>query len=290
VDELNDAAFAWYNAYNSDTIPHYDARLKRLGMLQPLARFSIWQTIRKEHLRILPDEDVCRYLLSAAPVERKVAPDLTVSIRHPMSKKREHYDVAHLPNIYPKAIVLVQALVYGDREALVNVVDRMGEESTHVVIPIAFDAFSGFRLDAAVIGEEMKSQPDTIIDKAGKAACAAAFPGMTQEEIKKAKDKNTVPFNGEIDAHSHLQNVNLPGYMRRPGSEMNVPDHVHVEARPLSITEACKRLVTALGAPADGVSYYTLVSDWYPDGVPEDEFNALVQRIQAPQTTLTIIK
>ncbi len=294
VDELNEAVFAWCNAYNSDSIPHYDSRLKRKGMRQPSARYALWQTIRKEQLRILPDEDVCRYLLSAEPQLRKVAPDLTVSIRHPVSKKREHYDVSHLPNIYPKAEVMVSPLVYGDREVVVYVTDYMGEEETYIVQPIAFDEFSGFRLDAAVIGAEMKSQPDTVVEKAGKAADAAAYPGMNQEEIDKAKDKNTVPFNGEIDAHSHLKHVQMPAYMQRRGSEMSVPDHVNVTTKPLTITEACKRLVTALGSPAEGVSYFSLVNEWYPDGVPEEEFNALVERvlkrIENPQTNIAHIK
>lgn len=294
VDELNESVFAWCNAYNSNSIPHYDSRLKRKGMHQPAARYALWQTIRQEQLRILPDEEVCRYLLSAEPQLRKVAPDLTVSIRHPVSKKREHYDVSHLPNVYPKAEVMVSPLVYGDREVVVYVTDYMGEEETHIVHPIAFDEFSGFRLDAAVIGEEMKSQPDTVIEKAGKAADAAAFPGMNQEEIDKAKDKNAVPFNGEIDAHSHLKHVRMPDFMQRRGSEMSVPDHVNVTTKPLTITEACKRLVTALGTPAEGVSYFSLVNEWYPDGVPEEEFNALVERvlkrIENPKTNIVHIK
>ena len=290
VDELNESVFAWCNAYNSNSIPHYDSRLNRRGMREPLARYAIWQTIRQEQLRILPDEEVCRYLLSAEPQLRKVAPDLTVSIRHPVSKKREHYDVSHLFNVYPKAEIMISPLVYGEHEAIVFVNDHLGNETSHVVRPVEFDEFSGFRMDAAVIGEEMKSQPDTVLEVAGKAADEAAYPGLNQEEIKKAKDKNAVPFNGEINAHSHLKDVQMPGFMKRPGSEMNVPDHVHIEVKPLTITEACKRLINELGPQPDGVSYYTLVNDFYPHGVPEDEFNALVQRIKASQTNLSIVK
>lgn len=291
VDELNESVFSWCNAYNANVMPDYDSRLGRPGMEQRLARYGLWQTIRKDQLRLLPADDVCAYLLTAAPVERMVAPDLTISIRHPVSKQREHYDVSHLPNIYPKAYVLVSPLIYGDREALVRVSDLQGNESEHVCQPLAFDHIAGFRLDAAEFDEEYKSQPDTIIDKAGKAADQAAFPGLNQEEIAKAKDKNVTPFNGEIDAHSHLKHVNLPGYMKRPGSEMSVPDRVNIEIKPMSITEACKRLIATLGAPAEGVSYYALVSDLYPDGVPEIEFDALVQRLKAPQpTALKIVK
>ena len=290
VDELNDAVFAWCNAFNSDSIPHYDSRLRRTGMREPVARYALWQRIRQEQLRILPDEDVCRYLLSAEPKLRKVAPDLSISIRHPVSKKREHYDVSHLPNIYPRAEVMVSPLVYGEREVIVYVTDYKGDEETYIVKPIHYDELSGFRMDAAIIGEEMKSQPDTVTEKAGKAADAAAYPGMSQNEIDKARDKNTVPFNGEIDAHSHLRHVQMPAYMQRRGSEMSVPDRVNIKAKPLSITEACKRLVAVLGPQPEGVNYFSFVNERYPDGVPEEEFNTLVERIRNPQTNIAQIK
>lgn len=285
VEALNDAAVHWTNAYNSDSIPHYDARLKRRYMREPKARYALWQVIRQDQLRILPDEEVCRYLLSARPEVRKVRADLTVSIRHPMSKQCEHYDVAHMPNIYPNAEVSVSPLIYGDCQVLVAVEDYKGEEFTQVVSRIPRDEVSGFRLDAAVIGDEWKSQPDTAVEQAGKAADRAAYPDLDQDEAAKAKDKGVTPFGGELDAHSHLQHVQQPAYMRRPGSEMNVPDRVHVEEKPMSVTEACKRLVALLGT-REGVNYHQLVRDLYPDGVPESEFEDLVRQVQHPRPTM----
>lgn len=284
VDALNAAVEGWTNAYNSDSIPHYDARLNRPGMRQPTARYALWQTIRQDQLRILPDEEVCRYLLSAKPETRKVRADLTVSIRHPMSKQREHYDVAHIPNIFPNAEVQVSPLIYGDCQVLVTVADYKGDEITQVVGRIPRDEVSGFRLDAAVIGDDWKSQPDTTVERAGKSADRAAFPGLDLESAQKAKDKGVTPFGGTLDAHSHLQHVETPAYMRRPGSEMSVPDRVHVEEHVMSVTEACKRLVAALGAREGG--YHQAVRDLHPDGVPESAFEDLLRQIQYPRPTM----
>ena len=294
VDELNSAVEGWTNAYNSNSIPHYDSRLKRRYMAEPVARYALWQIIRKEQLRLLPDEDVCRYLLSAEPVERQVRADLTVSFKHPNTKRREYYDVSQLPNIYPKAIVQVSPLIYGNNQALVTVDDYKGEESTHILDAIERDAFSGFRTDAAIMGEEWKSQPDTAVERAGKAADRAEFPGKDQDEIKKAKDKNAAPFNGELDAHSHLKHVQQPAFMARPGSEMSVPNRLHVDVRVMSVTETCKRLLTSLGR-RDDVNYYEQVSGLYPEGVPEDEFETLLQRISSPtdqqeKPTISLVK
>jgi len=285
VDELNTAVIAWTNAYNSDTIPHYDARLKRRYMAEPKARYALWQIIRQENLRLLPDESVCRYLLSAKPEVRKVRADLTVSIRHPMSKQREHYDVADLPNVYPNAEVMVSPLIYGECQVVVSIEDYKGEEVSRVVSRIERDAFSGFRMDAAVIGDEWKSQPDTTVERAGKAADHAAYPDLDVDDAAKARDKGVTPFGGELDAHSHLQHVEQPGYMRRPGSEMSVPDRVNVTEQPMTVTEACKRLVADIGK-REGINYHQLVRSLYPEGVPESEYPALVRRITHPAPTM----
>ncbi|PCJ88581.1 MAG: integrase [Thiotrichaceae bacterium] len=283
VDQLNDAVQGWMNAYNSNTIPHYDSRLKRRFMAEPRARYEIWQIIRREQLRLLPDEQVCRYLLTAEPVERKVRADLTVSFKHPVTKKQMWYDVAGIQDVYPKAIVKVGPLIYGDAEIILYVENYRGEDAEHILQPMIGDEFSGFNMDAAVIGDEMKSQPDTIIEQAGKAADQVAFPGKTEKEIKKLQRKNAVPFEGTIDAHSHLANTNMPSYMQRPGSDLDVPNRMQVEVKPLTYIEAAKLLIQQLGrtlTPDDN----QMMRETYPDGVPPDEIENLCELIRTGQT------
>lgn len=289
VADLNAAVEGWYNAYNADAIPHYDSRLKRRYMREPKARYAIWQIIRQDQLRILPDEDVCRYLLSAEPVDRKVKADLTVSFKHPVSKQREWYDVSPIPNIYPNAVVRVSPLIYGNHQVMVYAVNYQGEEDMFVVEPLPRDEFAGFRMDGAIIGQEMKSQPDTVIEQQGKAADRAAFPGKTQDEIDKAKDKNAAPFDGTLDAHSHLKHVSKPDYIKRPGSELSLPDQYSFEAKPLTHIETCKRLVAELDRSLDPHEH-SLVRELYPDGVPESEFSNLLQRITSPSQQSPTLK
>jgi len=285
VEELNVAAEHWMNAYNSDTIDDLNCKLNRPGMT-PCARYEMWQRNGVNQLRLLPDEMVCRYLFSAEPVERTVRPDLSVSFKHPMSDGRNFYSVAGIPNVYPKAKVKVSALIYGNALIVLHVEDYNGDETEHIIEPVAFDEFSGFALDAAVIGDEMKSQPDTVIETAGKAADQAAFPGKTQEEIKKLQRKNAVPFNGTIDAHSHLADTDMPSYMRRPGSELDVPNRMHVEVKPLSYIEAARLLISQLGralSPDDNRA----MREAYPDGVPPDEIETLCELIRTGRAPTT---
>lgn len=278
VDELNAAVEGWYNAYNADAIPAYDARLKRKYMTEPKARYALWQMIRKEQLRILPDVGLCRMLLSADFIERKVSAELTISFKHPATKQREHYDVAHVPGIFISQMVKVSPLVYGDAEVLVTVADYKGDEVTHILKPISGDRMAGFRDDAAVWGEEFKSQPDTAIEKAGKAADRAAFPGLDLEGIEKAKDKNATPFGG-LDAHSHLQHVSAAAFMDRPGEALHVPNRMQVEVKPLTHTQAAIRLRGIFGRPPTPAEN-TQLREWYPDGVPEELLQAVADRLE----------
>ncbi|MBW8034194.1 MAG: transposase family protein [Planctomycetes bacterium] len=292
VDELNAAVEAWANAYNADAIPHYDARLKRKYMSAPCARYAIWQRIRQEQLRILPDMEVCKYLLSADVKERQVKPDLTISFKHPCAERTKHYSLAGIPNIYPRATVRVSPLVYGEQQIMVYVDHYKDGEQVFVIEPIEADEFAGFPLNAAVIGDEYKSKPDTIVDKAAKEIDKTAYPGMDEEQIKRAKRNNVPPFSTRLDAHSHLKDVVPPAFMRRPGTELDVPNPIQVELKPLSIVEAARRIRSSLDRALTTEEYNIFSNNW-PQGIPEENIEQIIAELrgensqQADQINLT---
>lgn len=271
VDELNAAAEYWFNAYNANTIPQYDSRLNRKYMAEPKARYAIWQTIRKEQLRILPDIDICKALLSGNEVDRPVDKQLHISFKHPVSKQREFYDVAHIPGIHIGAKLRISAMIYGNNEVLATFADYQGEDVSYLLTPIEVDRFTGFAANAPVIGEEFMARPLTVIEKVAAQAESQAFPDMNQTEIEKARARGDTPFGG-LDAHSHLAHVSGPAFMDRPGERMSVPDRLHVEVKPLSLLEAKMKLRQMLGR-AVTQEENTLLRERYPDGVMEDQLN-----------------
>lgn len=283
VDQLNAAVESWYNAYNANAIPSYDSRLKRKHMDQPKARYAIWQIIRREQLRILPDVDVCRALLSGAEVERPVDKQLHISFKHPVSKQREHYDVAHIPGIHIGARLRVSPMIYGNNEVLATFADYKGEDVNYLLQPIDVDRFSGFAANSPVIGDEFMRRPDTVVETSAKAASSRAFPGLNQEEINKAMARGDTPFGG-LDAHSHLKNVSGPAFMDRPGERMNVPDRLHVEFKPLTLIEIKMRLRIILGRPVTADENARL-REWYPEGVAEDLLPEVVDRLEGKLET-----
>ena len=269
VDELNAASEAWFNAYNANTIPQYDSRLKRKHMDEPKARYAIWQTIRKEQLRILPDIDVCKALLSGNEVERPVDKQLQISFKHPVSKQREFYDVAHIPGIHISAKLRISAMIYGNNEVLATFANYEGEDINYLLQPIEVDRFSGFAANAPVIGDEFRSRPDTVVEVAIKQGDSQAYPNMNQAEIEKAKQRGDTPFGG-LNAHSHLAHVSGPAFMDRPGERLNVPDRLQVEIKPLSLIEAKMRLRNMMPDKLTS-EQNTLLKQAYPNGVMEDQ-------------------
>lgn len=276
IDELNAAVERWYNAFNANAIPRLDTRLRRPGM-DPMARYHLWQRIRTEHLRLLPDDDTCRYLLSAEPETRTIratpAGGLSIQYAHPILKRTGYYDLSRLPGVVRDLKVKVSPLFYGEPgRVLVTIADYKGDETHHALAPVAWDE-AGQRLDAPVKGERYRANPDTPAETAAKRADATAFPGMDQDQIKKAKAKGAAPFGG-LDAHSHLANVYQPAYLNRPGTAMEVRNPVAVQARVLNPTELCAEMIRRLGRAWDP-DMGPAIFGAYPDGAPDTELPAL---------------
>lgn len=216
VDELNQKAEAWQNAYNANTIPGYDAKHGRHGM----ARYENWLTIRSyTTVRELPAPDVCRWLLTHKAESRKVARDLSISATHPCDKRSRKYDLSGLAGIYVGLEVLVTPLVLSSDAELLVYCTFQNSEQCHQVKPVALD-HNGFVMDGAVIGTEFKGKPDTSMEKARKQALQTAFPNLTDEEIAKARQKKATPFDGKLDALSHLQDAYNPTYMPVKGEQV----------------------------------------------------------------------
>jgi hypothetical protein len=282
VDELNQAAERWYQAFNANAIPRLDTRIRRPGM-EPTARYALWQTIRADQLRRLPDLELCRYLLSAAPEPRVVrstpAGGLSIQFAHPQSKRTEYYDLSRVPGVFKDMKVEVSPLIYGDAQVLIRVEDYKGDIQTHVVDPVQWTD-RGKRADAPAWGERFRDTPDTAIEEANKAADRAAYGDLPREEIDKAKAKRKTPFGGSLDAHSHLADVYIPAYMARPGTDLEVRNPVEVVERRLDLTTLCIKLKPMLGdAWPEGA--FTKIQAAYPEGAPESELPALAEWLRA---------
>lgn len=281
IDELNDAAIKWAEAYNSNMLPGQDTRLHRTGLSEPVSRQTLWQHITAEQLRILPAVDVCKALMASREQERQVKSDLTISFKHPQAENSLIYSLKGLDGVAVKDKVTVRSLVYGDCAIQIEVPRYDGEALIYRVEPDRnFDKF-GQRLDAPVIGEEYKSKGDTEIEQAAKAMDQVAYPDMTEDEIKKAKQKQVAPFGGKLNTLSYLDDIDHPAYFEQKGNEIETPEHLKPATTTLTLTAALMRITSEIGRKLT-TDENKWLSVRYKDGVPEDSLDSLIRTFATP--------
>ena len=116
---------------------------------------------------------------------------------------------------------------------------------------------------AAVIGEEFKAAPKTDAQRAADSMDKAAFPGMDADELKRARDKKVTPFGNTLNAHSYLQDVELPAYLPRGGTQIDAPSHAQALVPRLNATEAMLRIVAAVGRHLSAAEHeFMFRGDW----------------------------
>ncbi len=185
-----------------------------------MTRTACWLTITQEQLRDLPSDDILRDLYAEPEVERTVRQDNSISFRG------EEYRVKHIAGIRPgrKVRVILRpydwpavGIVYGEDEYIVQPIGKMA---------------GGFAADAAIIGQEYKSNPDTPVMKVKKANENLAF-GTERK-------KDDAPFGETLQVFGHqaekVQSIPMP----RRGTPM--PIGRDIAAISISIMELFKRL------------------------------------------------
>ncbi len=281
VADLNAAAFAWANAYCGNRIPMQDTRVHR-GPIH-MSRTDLWMRIREGELRFLPEPELCRALLAGKEETRKVSGALEIQYKHPASPESLRYDVRGLGGVSVDDTLTVQPMLYGDCRVLVSIERYDGQRLEWVLEPIRDYDAHGFRAGAPVIGEAFRANPQTVNEAIAKAVDRVAYGDRPLEEIARAKQRNEAPFEGCVDAHSHLARVDLPQYLPRKGTEISVPDRVSVESAPLTRVAACKALVAMLDRPLT-TDENRKVAVWYPDGVPEADLPQIAVALRTGTT------
>lgn len=274
MEELNDAAERWCAAFNANQLEHRDTRITRAGR-KIGSRTMIWNWIKEEQLRELPDEEICRQIFTTGIQPRTVGGDLAISFVHPKNKAATRYSLSALPDIMVGMTVNVQPILVSEEAlALVSYQDRNGEIVSFEVKPIEYDRV-GFDIAAPVFGQEYKSQPDTLIEKNTKALA----------EIAASDDKTEVPFAKVTDGqgfktHSLIHTQADPFFKTQTGKQVEVAAGT-VEVHDILITpvEMAKRFKARAGFIPDG--FIASLKKEFPDGVPSQLVDDLVTEYTA---------
>jgi hypothetical protein len=243
VEELNAAAERWCAAYNANMIPNLDTRLTRNGLVS--SRLMLWQKIRPEQLRELPDAETCRQIYSTKIETRKVAGDLSISMVHPNKKRSLRYSLSECIGILVGQEVNVQPVLIDPEPLVIVSYKHQGEVVSREVAPIAYDE-NGFDIDAPVYGKNYKREPDT-------------------QREKRVKELNALDSSGP--AWSFI-NAASPFIRPRAGEQITVaqPDRIEIHDILISHFEAAKQVKARNGWLSD--SFISRMKAAYPEGVP----------------------
>lgn len=265
LDELNAAAKIWREWFNAAEVH------SRLGV----TRSAAWMRIREHQLVKAPGVDVCRQLAIAEPESRKVTSKLRVSFQG------TEYDVSVIPCVMVGEQVLVTRNPWQSDAAQVVSVGEDGYEIFHVIPAVQRDE-NGFDVRSPFIGEAFRQHAETPAQKARKEAARLAMGAETEAEEQAARKAKAIPFGGKLKPFQHIEDAQLPTFMPRKGNELQLNVTVAtVEIKPMSHAAAAKALRARMGSAWTAESMAWLKSN-YPDGVLEDQLDAIVQQLQAP--------
>lgn len=196
-----------------------------------MPRTQCWLMIKQAQIRELPAPEILSELYSYTDENftRTVNRDYTISY------KRDTYNLKHIASIIP-GVSQVRIIIKPFEPDRICVAHN---ETIYEVTPVRTlpDTAGGFLSNAAVIGQEYRSKPDSVVQRAKK-----EIENMAYGEDRQ---KDQVPFAGLRVFGHHAEKVDLT-YIARKGTPMEI-DRAVVEKQ-ISFTEFLKRLIGRVGA------------------------------------------
>ena len=265
IDQLNVLAERWMRFFNGSEIH------SRHGM----TRYSCWNRITSEQLKLAPSAEYCRELAYSVPKEAKVNTFLEVKFGG------QTYSVKDLPDVSVGQKVMVAKNPWHEDAAQVAWIDADGSERWLVVEPTEYDD-GGFAKDAAIIGDEYKSHADTPAQTNAKLLEQLAFGEDTQAGVAAKRKAKALPFGGKIDPYAHQEQTIAADsrlYMPKVGkaSEYNRMEVVSPRLNFVQTAQHIKQRADADGKDWARAAAYLKTN--HPDGIAADEVGAVYDAI-----------
>lgn len=261
LEQLNQYASNWMHMFNAS------ARHSRHGM----TRYGAWLKIRENELRIAPALELCRELARTEPITRVVSDKLTIDF------KGVEFDVSHVPNLNVKAKVLV-CLNPWRPETVQIVTNENGHDTFHVAEPLQKNQW-GWATNANVFGEAISSHAHTPAQKSAKQLDQLITGETTAEGVAKATKEKRLPFGGRIDPFKPVTDFNIPAYLPRKGTALNVPGLAMPEIKPLEPIEIKIKLRSRLGRAVTAAEM-ALITETFTEGVFDESLEDVVKLLQ----------
>lgn len=260
IDWINAKAQLWMRWYNSTRVH------RRHG----LTRWSKWLEITQPQLRLV-DAQLARQLLTHEPETPKV--QRTLSVRF----AGREWDVREVPGVLVGERIAITHNPFDTTQAYVV---QHGADGQELLVPVPEIKTNehGFAEGAAHIGREHKALPDTLANTNRKAIERLTTGAHTDEAAAAARKAKALPFGGQHDPYKHLDELPAAVVLPRRGTGLQVGASL-AQAAPEVLThfEAAKALVA--GGLVMTAELLATLKTLHPDGVPEDQLEALHDRL-----------
>lgn len=267
IEMLNEYAIKWSISFQSI----------RKHSRHKATRYGVWQTVRAENLRIIPDIELVKSLMQQTkPEVRKVrSHELSISYA-PKGYGSLDYSLSDIKHISGGDEVTVYVNPFSPPAIRVVSKDEHGNKHTHEVAPIKRDAV-GFNESSPVVGEEHKSVRDAHSDTYRKQLDTKAWGTDNPRQIKKIRKGKVPAFNGAIDPMAHIEQQATPAFMQRKGKEMIIGGEVLTTQKTTFIgtLKRVKSLINPSKIEFNGLK--ALLKQRYPEGASELEISAFIK-------------
>lgn len=277
IERLNHYARLWRIDYN----------LNRILGRHETNRTDAWKRIlNTEYLVKAPPVDICRELAIAAPEERTVTSKLRVSFRG------QEFSVENIPHACVGDKLLVTRNPWHENEARIIVTDEEGFENYIPVYAVEKDEW-GYAVDAPVIGEKYGHMPITDAQLNRAEVEHVLYGTDNNNETDKARKSGAIPFGGRFNPYKEIEDADYSKVAHLPfkGKEAQLSVRVHqVEIAPMSHVKAAMALRTRFEALRRewNPTHYQYLVDHYPDGVPEEQLDAIMQELLAISDSVVV--
>ena len=281
LEEVNGLARQWARAFNATRIHTRTGMTRRDG----------WLRITPEQLAIAPAIDALRQVANSAP---KLCTVRDGFVRF----KGGLFDVRGIPGLIngQRINVIVNAHdSAGSVRALMPSLEESGRATHYIAARVGHDDW-GFVSNAAQIGTEFKSLPETPADAARKEIERVAMQVQTDADAAAARKAKRLAFGGEVDPMKHLREAQIAPALPRAGTAATFdmpevlatrriePEPIRAELAPLNHVEAAMRLKPLLERAGHTwkPEHYARTAARWPEGVPVDQVELWAVELTAP--------
>lgn len=260
IGELNNHAWEWMRWFNSTKI---HSRTKE-------TRYAAWMKISQEQLIIAPDENTMRNLSYTAAVKRKVSSSLTIQYNG------KPYSLNEIKDIEVGEIVDITKNPWRNDDAI-QIIRKNNEKDDIYVIDPQNKTYFGFVENAPIIGQSYHTKNLSKIDKNRKEIEKISMDEKIYKDAIRSRKNKKIPFNGNIDPMKNIKNVNLPEYIKKKSSQVNLNKEINETV--MGHIKAAKIISTRMGSSWNSEIHFKALKKLYPEGIHEKNMEEAIEKI-----------